>query len=194
MSRDLPLHPNLEHLRNQAKERLRQLRLQDPALQLADALHAIARNYGFASWPLLKAHVESLPLATESPFDGDWRANVSASKRHPDNPFQNASLRLAVVGDTVTITDVVVDASGRKEEGRNTLHADGKARPSEYGGYVVVARRIGPRVLEAAVTKDGQVAGRVRYEVSADNQTLTVTGTEQVIVFDRVPVRDAWTA
>jgi glyoxalase superfamily protein len=60
MSRYLPPHPHLDHLKKQAKELLHELRLQNPALKLADAQHAIAREYGFASWPKLKSHVESL--------------------------------------------------------------------------------------------------------------------------------------
>ena len=59
MPRDLPDRPDLEHLRKQAKALLRELRQRDANTSLADALHALAREYGFASWPKLKAHVES---------------------------------------------------------------------------------------------------------------------------------------
>ena len=66
MSRNLPPHPNLEHLRKQAKDLLHELKQENPALQLADAQHALAREYGFASWPKLKAYVESLPRDASS--------------------------------------------------------------------------------------------------------------------------------
>jgi hypothetical protein len=59
MPRDLPDRPDLEHLKKQAKALLRELRQRDANASLADALHALARDYGFASWPRLKAHVES---------------------------------------------------------------------------------------------------------------------------------------
>src|SRR5436853_7701216 len=52
----LPDSPNLRHLRDQAKDLLKAGR----ATSLADAQFQIARLYGFASWPKLKAHVESL--------------------------------------------------------------------------------------------------------------------------------------
>lgn len=70
MSRDLPSRPDLEHLKKQAKALLRSMRERDADATLADALHALARDYGFASWPKLKAQVEAtrppLPPAAAS--------------------------------------------------------------------------------------------------------------------------------
>jgi len=60
MSLALPSRPNLDHLRKQAKTRLRELQARTPDAQLADAQHAVARDYGFASWPKLQAHVRTL--------------------------------------------------------------------------------------------------------------------------------------
>lgn len=60
MSRILPQRPSLEHLHKQAKTLLDAMREQNPGAQLADAQFALAREYGFASWPKLKAHVESV--------------------------------------------------------------------------------------------------------------------------------------
>lgn len=65
MSRVLPPRASLEHLKNQARQRLRMMQQQRSSAKLSDAQHAIAREYGFASWPKLKAHVESLPEAGE---------------------------------------------------------------------------------------------------------------------------------
>jgi hypothetical protein len=56
MSRRLPEHPNLRHLKDQAKDLLKA----GSAKSLSDAQFQIARTYGFASWPKLKAHIESL--------------------------------------------------------------------------------------------------------------------------------------
>ncbi len=58
MSRSLPSRANLEHLRNEAKQRLKTMQAQDPGARLADAQLAIAREYGFASWRRLKAAVD----------------------------------------------------------------------------------------------------------------------------------------
>ena len=53
--RPLPDRPNLRHLKDQAKDLLKT----GAATSITDAQFKIARLYGFASWPKLKAHVES---------------------------------------------------------------------------------------------------------------------------------------
>src|SRR4051812_39939137 len=55
-SRHLPEHPDLRHLKDQAKDLLKA----GQATSLANAQFQVARQYGFASWPKLKAHVGSL--------------------------------------------------------------------------------------------------------------------------------------
>lgn len=54
----LPATPDLEHLRNEAKERLALLRATAPDAQLAEAQFQLARDYGFPSWRVLKDKVE----------------------------------------------------------------------------------------------------------------------------------------
>jgi ankyrin repeat protein len=56
--RSLPPRPDLRHLRDEAK-RLHKAG-ESPSLALAQL--AVAREYGFASWPRLKFHVEALTL------------------------------------------------------------------------------------------------------------------------------------
>src|SRR5688500_6041561 len=74
--RSLPERPSLEQLRKQAKDLLRDARNGDAtalarscavgrpspgaSLTLADAQLVVAREYGFASWPRLVRHVESV--------------------------------------------------------------------------------------------------------------------------------------
>ena len=81
MSRDLPARPSLEHLRKQAKKVLHELEKKNPEAaarfseltagpvpdepKLSDAQFAVAREYGFASWPRLVAHVEAAGNAAE---------------------------------------------------------------------------------------------------------------------------------
>src|SRR6266567_3010410 len=58
-ARALPDRPNLRHLKDQAKDLLKA----GNARSLSDAQLQIARQYGFPSWPKLKAHVDSLEEA-----------------------------------------------------------------------------------------------------------------------------------
>ena len=74
MFRALPAHPDLTHINKQVRHLLHDLRLRhataveqyysldsladtyDPGL--ADAQYLIAREYGYASWPKLKEHLD----------------------------------------------------------------------------------------------------------------------------------------
>ena len=76
MSRDLPAHPSLEYLKNEAKKLIRDFRQGNAAAverwhaldlapplarpKLADAQRVIAREYGFASWAKLKERVQAI--------------------------------------------------------------------------------------------------------------------------------------
>lgn len=78
--RGLPPCPNIEHLRNQAKARLRALRLTKPEAQLANAQLEIARGYGFPSWRALKAAVEAggtFSTPNDDPLVGWYRIDPS---------------------------------------------------------------------------------------------------------------------
>jgi ankyrin repeat protein len=57
-SHELPARANLEHLRNEAKQRLKELRTRDAGARLSDAQLLVAREYGFPSWRRLKAAVD----------------------------------------------------------------------------------------------------------------------------------------
>ena len=78
--RELPARPNLEHLKNQARALLRERIAADPSAtarfealgimaanpRLADALHVIACEYGFDTWPTLKLHID---VTSEDPVE-----------------------------------------------------------------------------------------------------------------------------
>jgi len=76
-TRTLPQRPSLEHLKNEAKQRLKSLRQQNPQAKLAAVQLALALEYGFASWRQLKAHVDRsdpAQLERKRVFDGPARA------------------------------------------------------------------------------------------------------------------------
>ena len=57
MTTPLPAAPSLEHLRKQAEDRTAHASGPEP-LRLSEAQLVVAREYGFPSWPRLKAYVE----------------------------------------------------------------------------------------------------------------------------------------
>jgi len=82
MPAELPPHPNLEHLKKQAKALLHDFRQSKPdaikkfsALQLefppklSDAQHLIAREYGFDSWAKLKERAQSHSEKADDPLE-----------------------------------------------------------------------------------------------------------------------------
>ena len=190
MSRQLPTRPNLEYLRKEAKDLLETLLRQDPSAQLSDAQHALAREYGFVSWPALKTSVEDRLAAFARGarlFAGAWKADLARSQRHPANQFQSATIGFEVDGQDLRMSDVFVDEAGREEQHVNTIRADGRERAAKQRrGYSVRASWRDPYTLETVGLKDGQVIGGATYAVSPDGETLTVVADEQLIVLQRV--------
>src|SRR2546427_796866 len=80
--RTLPARPSLEHLKNEAKQRLKALRTQNPQAKLASAQLALARDYGFASCRLLKAHPELID-ARGGGFWGRAALHMAAWRKQP---------------------------------------------------------------------------------------------------------------
>jgi len=122
MSRELPAHPSLESLRKQAKQLQRAM----PQGKLADAQHALAREYGFPTWAKLKSHVVTLGLPPAEALrvtvsDGDAQRVKELLENYPelkariDEPLpdygfgQNALFAAVQRGDRATI-DVLLRA------------------------------------------------------------------------------------
>ena len=145
-TRELPAHPNLEHLKKQASTLLRQglannagattrfaafgITSEEP--KLADALHVIAREYGFDTWPVLKLHVQA---ASEDPVEALTAAAKANSAslvrqvltRHPslksriNEPLPNygfdaPALIAAVIHNNREMIDILLDAGANLAE------------------------------------------------------------------------------
>lgn len=78
--RHLPVHPNLDQLKHQAKDLLSDLKREQPEAKLADAQFALARSYGVASWPRLELACRLV--------DAIWRDDVETVRalvaKHPN--------------------------------------------------------------------------------------------------------------
>ena len=186
MSRRLPSHPSLEFLKKEAKALLRDLQQQDAAAQLTDAQHRLAREYGFASWPRLKAFVEDTTVA--HPLTGTWTLNLAKSSRHPDNAVRSVTIRFDVAGDLVTIEDITVSESGEEHHTVNQLHADSSEHAATHG-YSMRARWRNARVLEWEARQHGSPIGTGTYEVSPDGTQMITTSAGRTFVFDRLSPR-----
>src|SRR5579862_2860409 len=84
---DLPERPNLDQLRRQARDLLRaaahgeaaaltRIRAVSARVSLSAAQLAVAREYGFASWPALHAEVERRLAELPPPGEGSGRAGA----------------------------------------------------------------------------------------------------------------------
>jgi len=86
MPKTLPDRPDLAWLKKAAKERLAALRAADPSAKLHQAQLDIARDYGFASWRVLKAHVDGFSLEGQiiaATTTGNARALADLLKGNP---------------------------------------------------------------------------------------------------------------
>jgi ankyrin repeat protein len=203
--RELPAHPNLEHLKNQARSLLRQrLDSEESATQrfasfgiasttpkLADALHVIAREYGFPTWPALKLHVEA---ASEDPVEALTAAVKSNSAslvrevlaRHPSLPsrineplpnygFDAPALFAAVNHQNREMIDVLLDAGAHINE-RTRWWAGSfgvlDSAPPELASYLISR---GATLDIHSAARLGMV-DRVREFLAADPQLVHARG------------------
>src|SRR5262245_49284118 len=205
MPRDLPARPSLEHLRKQAKSLLDDLHPYDPdpvALlraefpdrvpadaQLAQAQHLIARDYGFASWPKLVAHVEAL----EDPV----LALVAALREQRNDrvrdvlergPEVRARLNAAIPGDAFGATPLIAAVNAGNREGVELLLAHGAdidQRSHWWAGSfgaIDHAGGLAPFLIERGARVDAYAAARhglldrLRALVAADPDCVNLRG------------------
>lgn len=180
MSRELPERPSLDHLRQQAKDRLVDMRHNAPEAQLADALHRIARDYGFNTWPELKAHVERVapskgmaPAGRDS-LAGRWAARGASLRSLGVAPPESAALEFTIVGCHVTITQWTVDQNGREVRATSSVDVDGEEHRYADTPHGIVARWSG-RTLEVHTTLDGRPTSHVTYALSENGTSLTLS-------------------
>lgn len=94
--RALPARANLEHLKNEAKQRLKTMRSHDSAARLSEAQLLVARDYGFASWRKMKSYVDALNNVGERLItavrDSDLKTMREVLDRHPELARANTEI------------------------------------------------------------------------------------------------------
>ena len=120
----LPAHPNLDQLRHQAKDLLRaatsgddqalsQIQLVSDHATLASAQLAVARSYGFASWPKLKAEVEARTLDLAEKVDAFRKASMTDGS---GRAAQMLAATPAIAGHSFATAVILGDAARVSEE------------------------------------------------------------------------------
>jgi hypothetical protein len=120
-------------------------------------------------------------------FAGRWTANIAKSQRHPGNMFHSAAIEIEAIGDTLKIVDRFVLESGDTHEGRNVMRIDGLEQPTDGLGNRFTATQLGPRLIDVVGVHAAGDGGHLRYEISEDGRTLTVSeiGGAMRVVFER---------
>jgi ankyrin repeat protein len=203
--RELPARPNLEHLKNQARillnqslasdasaaQRFASIGLASTTPKLSDALHVIAREYGFDTWPALKLHIEA---ASEDPVEA-LTAAVKANSaslvrdvlaRHPslksgiNEPLPNygfaaPALFAAVNHQNREMIDLLLDAGANINE-RTRWWAGSfgvlDSAPPELASYLISR---GAVVDIHAAARLGMI-DRIREFLAADPQLVHARG------------------
>ena len=96
-------------------------------------------------------------------------------------------VELELIDGTVTLTQIVVDPAGRQSATKTAIQADGQDHPSQFGNELMLqARWTDVRTLELIFKHAETIVSKWTYEVSVDGQSLIVSTTDQVVIFERV--------
>jgi ankyrin repeat protein len=90
----IPARPNLDWLKRTAKERLAELRANDPTSKLHAAQLVVARDYGFKSWRELKSRVDEIARSGSENvqvFEDARTGDVEAVRRAVASGFDPAT-------------------------------------------------------------------------------------------------------
>jgi ankyrin repeat protein len=144
-SAKLPARANLEHLKNEARQRLKTMRSEHSAARLSEAQLLVARSYGFPSWRKLKSYVELLndfgqelinavragDLQTIRKLLDDHPELVNAStdvhlRVRPSDALTMRLVHLAIAEAKIDVLQLLIqhgaDLNARNADGRLPLH------------------------------------------------------------------------
>jgi ankyrin repeat protein len=105
--RRLPERPSLEQLRKQAKDLRDTSRTADPSATLSDAQLALAREYGFDSWPKLVHHVESMQPANRMLQPAELKSDEKLLWSPGRGTDVWALMRACAAGDLVAVRALI---------------------------------------------------------------------------------------
>lgn len=153
--RILPQAPNLDYLKQQAKDLLAALREKDPNTRLSDAQRTVAELYGFRTWPELKAEVERA-RSNPAVFDAETAARIASA-------FGLG----AITEPAIHIATDVQGASVRMQTEAGRWHAHGvmdgmtEEHAEESIRLMDAARAAGVKTPRAVRTSSGSLIGEI---------------------------------
>lgn len=202
--RELPARPNVEHLKKQARTLLREALASDVSAQarfsewniaskpkLADALHVIAREYGFETWPKLKLHIEMASAEPAAALAAAIKADDAALLR--EVLARHPSLRSSLNDPLPNIdfdTPAIVAAAGKQNrdmiDALLNFGANINARSRWWAGGYGVLDLANPEVAAHLISRGAQVdihaasrlnmPDRVRELLASDPQLVHARG------------------
>jgi ankyrin repeat protein len=172
LSSTLPAHANLEHLKSEAKQRLKAMRTVRSDAKLSEVQLLVARGYGFPSWRNLKAYVDVLHDSGQrlinAVHDGDLAAIRAFLDRHPElvnvstdihprmRPSDTLTMRLVHLAIAEGKADVLrlliergADLNARNADERTPLHDCFELNHDDFARILIDAGAV-PDVCAAA--------------------------------------------
>lgn len=152
----LPLSPNLDHLKQQAKRLLKAQRAGDPdarervraqqvrgvlgdPFRLADAQWVVAKEYGFPNWARLKAFVEAAPapahtssdkaLSNRQSFVHDLALELMAAAGQGDSEALGSRFAAMPLRDILAVRQSLAAANGLGAVVSGLVHGLGYVKP-----------------------------------------------------------------
>jgi hypothetical protein len=122
------------------------------------------------------------------PLAGTWAKRPSPSSAgRAQAPMDDMVFEFDLIDGTVTLTQIVIESTGRQSATRTVIQADGRDHSAEFGDALVLqATWTNDRTLELIFKHAEAVVSKWTYEVSVGGQSLVVSTTEHVVVFERV--------
>lgn len=169
--------PDLGRLKDEARALQREMRASAPATKLSDAQRELARQYGFASWPRLKAFVEFVHAETRSPHHVSALADPSeeflrlACLTYGADDLSRPSMAQKMLNEDSTLATSSVFAMaavGAVDELRAALAAEPSLVHREGGPYQWVPLLYLTYSRVAAPGRDPVEAARVLLDAGAD--------------------------
>jgi ankyrin repeat protein len=174
MTIPLPSRPDMEWLRKAAKDRLAAMRAADPGARLFQAQLDLAREHGFASWRLLKAHVDSLSLdgqVVAAAMEGDAKRLGELLDAHPakidvtGGDWQQPLLHLAAHRGHTGVVDLLL-ARGFPVDRRDRWDKATALHWAAGGGHVAIGEKLIAAGADVNIPGDAHEAGVIGWAVA----------------------------